>query len=257
MRGLDIPEETIRAGVENMRRIDAPNMAKAGTHENGIFPSTVIFEGSNDKFAEDYIGGRIPALPEDHIHTSRVTIDDHRIKVYQKLALEVYNPGKKPTQEEKAQEDMIRHSLPDSLDEEVKSSKDSLKDKILGYLSLDNLRSKDPNGHAPFLLTGEATPGNEVPGRDPNLLYKLMADMLTRENPKDVMGIFTQPQTENIATPKATVHIGNAHSAILTAAQIIPHAEAVIGISSLMDDTKKEADSLSGSLSSQSGQQIG
>lgn len=46
-------------------------------------------------------------------------------------------------------------------------------------------------------ITGEATPGNEIPGRDADLVYKLMADMMTREDPKDVLRPFKQQQIRN------------------------------------------------------------
>ncbi len=192
MRTLNIPEETIKAGIGGMRRVDFANMAKAS--QNGIFPSTVIFEGANDQLAARFIGGKVPPVPDDHAHTSVVPLDYHRIKVYQTLPEEVYNPGKKPTTEEKAQEDAIRRNLPDAVETKVTSSHETVKDKILGYLGLDGFRVKDPNVHQPAHLTCEATPGNEVQGRDPDLLYKLMADMMTREDSRDVSHHFKQQQ---------------------------------------------------------------
>ena len=45
-----------------MRRIDGPNMAVV---ISGISPSTVIFEGLNDKLAKKHIGKDDYSLPED------------------------------------------------------------------------------------------------------------------------------------------------------------------------------------------------
>jgi len=208
MRDLGIAEKTIIDGVESMRRLDGPNMAATSP---GISQSTVIFEGANDKLAEDFIGGRKPALPTDHDHTSVVPIDDHRVKVYQTLPTEVYHPGKKPTDEQKQEEDKIVRGLPriktleeiralgrgDEIRQAAAKSKaqdsfESRKENVLKYMGLDGFRFKDPNTHNAPHLTMPATPGNEVDGRDQDLLYKLMADMMTRENPRDVSHYFDQ-----------------------------------------------------------------
>lgn len=224
MRGLGISEEIIKEGIENMRRIDGPNMAAVNP---GISPSTVIIEGSNDALAERFIGGRKPSLPDSHTHTSVVPVDDrddHRIKVYLRLPEEVYHPAKKPTSEEKKQEDKIvrdfprfsekrfLRNLPDS-EEDIKEIKDDApkvgiqarlagmaarllakkeQKDILQDLSLEGLRYRDKNVHNAPHLTMPATPGNEVAGGDPDLLYKLMADMLTREDSRDVSNYFKQ-----------------------------------------------------------------
>lgn len=213
MRNLGISEKTIKAGIESMRRLDGPNMAAVSP---GISQSTVIFEGSNDKLAEEYIGGREPALPENHTHTSIVPIDDNRIKVYQTLPLEVYHPGKKPTEEQKEKENRIVGRLPKIYEERfrnpetkevgrfakivAKALANERQESVLKSAGLDGLRFKDPNTHNAPHLTMPATPGNEVAGRDADLLYKLMADMMVRENPRDVSHHFNQQK--ELAAPE-------------------------------------------------------
>ncbi len=215
MRDLKISEEVIKDGIENMRRVDGPNMA---TINPGISPSTVIFEGSNDALAESFIGGRIPPLPQNHNHTSVVLIDDHRIKVYQKLPEEVYHPSKKPTAEQKQEEDKIVR-VPTIFEQTMDPDKflnqdpTARKDKVLKLTGLDGLRYKDPRVHNAPHLTMEATPGNEVVGRDPDLLYKLMADMLTRENPRDVLNYFRQQEmqdTKQVEKPRSFLEAARA-----------------------------------------------
>jgi hypothetical protein len=219
MRDLGISEEAVKDGVESMRRLDGPNMAAASP---GISQSTVIFEGSNDKLAADFIGGRKPALPTDHDHTSVVPIDDHRIKVYQTLPTEVYHPSKKPTEEQKQEEDKIVRGLPKIYEERfrnpetkevgrfakiaAKALASTRQNSVLQNAGLDGFRFKDPNTHNAPHLTMPATPGNEVVGRDQDLLYKLMADMMTRENPRDVSHYFNQQKELEIqsASSKST-----------------------------------------------------
>ncbi len=223
MRDLGISPEVIKDGIENMRRLDAPNMAVTNP---GISPSTVTFEGSNDLMAKDFIGGRIPVLPADHVHTSVVPIDDHRIKVYQKLPEEVYNPSKKSTEEQRREEDKIvrvptifEQMLPPERNQEneiasvstilkqkqmlppkfINQDPKERKERVLELMGLDGLRYRDPNVHMSPHISMPATPGNEVVGRDPDLLYKLMADMLTRENPRNVSHYFEQQQERTLS----------------------------------------------------------
>ena len=239
MRGLKIKEETIRDGVEGMRRFDCANVAKASENENGIFPSTVILEGSNDEFAAELIGGKVPALPKNHDQTniSVVPIVDgsNRIKVYQTLPIEIYNPAKKPTEEQKQDEDRIVQGLPKIYEERFRNSEtkgvsdfakiaakalaQERKGGVLKEMGLDNLRFKDPGRHSPPHLTMPATPGNEVGGRDPELLYKLMADMMTRDDPRNVNNYFEHQVAKNTQY-QALGRDGNVQQKISDAATI-------------------------------------
>jgi hypothetical protein len=203
MRSLKIARETIKTGVESMRRVDGPNMA--GISKNGIFASAAIFEGSNDKLAEEFsIGGKVPPLPDGHSNMDVASIGENRVKVYQKQPIEVYHPAKKPTQEEKVTENTVRHNLPESFDTQLPkhqrtNTQNTIKDKILGYIGLDGLRFKDAYVHNAPHITCEATPGNEVKGRDPDRLYKLMADMMTRKDAKDVYSCFKQTPAASLS----------------------------------------------------------
>ena len=191
MHNLGISPDTTTKAIESMRRLDSPNMAATSP---GISQSTVIFEGENDTtMLKHSIGGHNPPLPEDHTNLSIVEIDDHRVKLYQTLPREVYHPAKKPTLEEKAQEDAIVKNLP-PLPKKASQS-------ILQYLELDGMRYQDPNTHNGPHFTMPATPGNEVEGRDPDLLYKLIADMMNRENAKNVTHYF---QDQNTAKEEKT-----------------------------------------------------
>jgi hypothetical protein len=182
MRNLKIPEQTIKKGIEGMRRLDCPNMA---VHpEKGIFPSTVIFESSNDKLAEGYsMGNRKPPIPQNHVNMDVVKIDDNRIKIYQRQPDEVYNPRKKPSEKDKEDENIIWQALPEEFNRKVTDEQETIKNKILGYMGY-GFRVIDETHHNNSLV--EATPSKQIPGRDHNLVYKLMADMHDRSNARDV-----------------------------------------------------------------------
>jgi hypothetical protein len=201
MRDLSIPEGTIKDGIENMRRIDAPNITATNP---GISPSTVIFEGSNDKLAEISLGRRSPQLPSTHTNTDIVEIDDHRIKVYQKLPEEVYDLSRKMSEAKEQEKSDIVAGLPKIYEESFRNPKtkeigrfakvaakvlaESRQDVVLEDMKLDGPRAKDPRTHSLHHFIMKPTPGNEISGRDPDLLHKLMTDMITRESSKDVLG---------------------------------------------------------------------
>jgi len=189
MSDLGISEETIKEALESMRRLDISNISVINP---GFSPSGVILEASNDILAKEYIGGKIPPIPEDHQNISRVPIDDHLIKIYQRVPEEVYHPGKRATEDERAIEDETRKILSKVYKRIINDSKREEKDipniqsNVLKFLGLDGLRYQDKKFHSAPHLTLQATPGNEVQGRDPDLVYKLMTDMLTRKDAKDV-----------------------------------------------------------------------
>ena len=165
-------------------------------------PSTVIFQGENDKLAP--IQENAP-LPAGHSNVSLVEAKENVAIVYQTFPNEVYNPAKKLTEEQKKQEETIRKgakSYQERMEEffgEItnkfsklvagilkKDSQQSLEGD-LGEVKLGDARSADPSRHSPPHATMPATPGNEVAGRDPNLSYSLMKDMMTREDSKAVV----------------------------------------------------------------------
>jgi hypothetical protein len=201
MKELGIKDSTIKAGIEGMRRLDLANVAKVSDNENPR-PSTVIFQGENDKLAP--IQEKAP-LPAGHSNVSLVEAKENVAIVYQTFPNEVYNPGKKLTEEQKKQEEAIRKgakSYQERMEEffgEItnkfsklvagilkKDSQQSLEGD-LGEVKLGDARSADPSRHSPPHATMPATPGNEVAGRDPNLSYSLMKDMMTREDSKAVV----------------------------------------------------------------------
>ncbi len=212
MRNLGISEETIRVGVENMRRVDRSNVALPERNEDSITPSTVIFEGSNDHDAHiNFMGGAVPALSANHSETnlSLVPLDDHRMMVYQTLPMEVYHPAKKPTAEQKQEEDRIVR-VPTIFEQTMHPDKflnqDPIarKKKVLKLTGLDGFRYSDGKvvnsqdgtmmmrAHSFPHFTMPETPGNEIKGRDPNLLFKALADMMTRESSQDVFSYFAR-----------------------------------------------------------------
>jgi len=67
-----------------------------------------------------------------------------------------------------------------------KDSKQSLEGD-LKEVTLDETRFKDPSLHSPPHATMEATPGNGVEGRDKNLCYDLIKDMMERASSKNVV----------------------------------------------------------------------
>lgn len=205
MQDLGISAAVIKNGVESMRRIDAPNISATNP---GISPSTVIFEGSNDQLAAKTISNRSPSLPADHTNVDVVPIDDHRIKIYQKLPEEVYDLSRKMIKEKEEEKSKIVAGLPKIYEERFRNPEtkevgrfakfaaqalaDKRQNEVLENMGLDGPRKKDPRTQTLHHYVMNATPGNEVTGRDPDLLHKLMADMLTRENPRDVMNYFRQ-----------------------------------------------------------------
>jgi hypothetical protein len=201
MKELGIKDSTIKAGIEGMRRLDLANVAKVSDNANPC-PSTVIFQGENDKLAP--IQENAP-LPAGHSNVSLVEAKENVAIVYQTFPNEVYNPAKKLTEEQKKQEETIRKgakSYQERMEEffgEItnkfsklvagilkKDSQQSLEGD-LGEVKLGDARSADPSRHSPPHATMPATPGNEVAGRDPNLSYSLMKDMMTREDSKAVV----------------------------------------------------------------------
>lgn len=184
------------------------------------FPSsTVIFEGSNDKLAAQYLAERNPQIPAGHSGTSVVPIDDHRIKIYQKLPEKVYNAAAEMSEEDQKRRQEIIDRLPTARDSEekfahkVKGDKEEIgifakiaakalaqdrQAKALkstdGNKDLYGRHFSDKRTHTLHHFTMEATPGNEVTGRDHSLVHRLMADMLTREDPKDVAGYFRRQE---------------------------------------------------------------
>ena len=196
MRELGIQEKTIKAGIEGMRRLDLANVAKVSDNENPR-PSTVIFQGANDQLAPIQ---EKASLPADHTNVSLVEAKSNVAIVYQTFPVEVYNPAKKLTEEQKKQEGAIRNGA--EIYEE-RTQKDSGNNKarsaILSYLfkeksqgdlkehGLEDARFKDPSRHSPPHATMDATPGNEVAGRDKNLCYGLIKDTMERTSSKDVV----------------------------------------------------------------------
>ena len=201
MKELGIKDSTIKAGIEGMRRLDLANVAKVSDNANPC-PSTVIFQGENDKLAP--IQENAP-LPAGHSNVSLVEAKENVAIVYQTFPNEVYNPAKKLTEEQKKQEETIRKgakSYQERMEEffgEItnkfsklvagilkKDSQQSLEGD-LGEVKLGDARSADPSRHSPPHATMPATPGNEVAGRDPNLSYSLIEDMMTRGDSKEVV----------------------------------------------------------------------
>ncbi len=210
MQDLGISAAVIKNGVESMRRIDAPNISATNP---GISPSTVIFEGSNDQLAEKIMGTRSPSLPAGHSNIDVLPIDDHRIKIYQKLPQQVYDLSRKMSSGQEAEKSKIVAGLPKIYEKRFRNPETKevgrfakvaaqalaykRQNAVLENMGLDGPRKKDPRTHTLHHYTMPATPGNEVTGRDPDLLHKLMADMLTRENPRDVMNYFRQESEKN------------------------------------------------------------
>ena len=196
MKELGIKDSTIKAGIEGMRRFDLANVAKLSDNENPR-PSTVIFQGENDKLAP--IQEKAP-LPESHTNVSLVAAEENVAIVYQTFPNEVYAPGKNLTEEQKNQEEAIRKG-PKIYEERIQ--RDSRLTKVgravLNYAfrkksqgdlkehRLENARFEDPSCHNPPHATMPATPGNEVVGRDPNLSYSLIKDMMTRGDQEKVV----------------------------------------------------------------------
>ncbi len=219
MRRLNISEATIKEGIENMRRIDMPNIAASSVDPLFPAPSGVVIEGSNDQLINALSPEKFPPLPSEHVNMDVVKIDDHRIKVYQKLPLEVYHPGKQISDEQKLEEqrleDVSSKVFQQKLlrDVEGESKFKKITNKVIansrGRKIIDGLglRFKDEDTHDSPHFTGDPTRGNEVEGRDKDLSYKLMADMMTREKSKDVAGYFK---------PKSAVSDGHASSMVVT-----------------------------------------
>ena len=198
MRELGIQEKTIKAGIEGMRRLDLANVAKVSDNDNPR-PSTVIFQGENDQLAP--IQDKAP-LPEDHTNVSLVEAKSNVAIVYQTFPVEVYNPAKKLTEEQKKQEGAIRSgtksyqermeklfvyekkatpSLSDLVVEVLKRDSQQSSEIDLKEVGLDGARFKDPSLHSPPHATMDATPGNKVEGRDENLIFSFMKDMMVRD----------------------------------------------------------------------------
>ena len=201
MKELGIKDSTIKAGIEGMRRLDLANVAMVSDNENPR-QSTVIFQGANDKLAP--IQEKAP-LPAGHSNVSLVEAEKNVAIVYQTFPNEVYNPGKKLTEEQKKQEEAIRKgakSYQERMEEFFgettnkfsklvagilkKGSQQSL-GVDLGEVELGDARFADDSRHSPPHATMPATPGNEVAGRDPNLSYSLIEDMMTRGDSKEVV----------------------------------------------------------------------
>lgn len=218
MQDLGISVAVIKNGVESMRRIDAPNISATNL---GISPSTVIFEGSNDRLAAETIGIRSPALPADHANIDVVPIDNHRIKIYQKLPEEVYDLSRKMSEKKEAEKSKIIAGLPRIYEARARNPETktvgrfekivakalarNIQNEVLEDMNLDGPRKKDPRTHTLHHYTMPATPRNEVTGRDPDLLHKLMADMLTREDPRDVMNYFRQEAEKKQSDPSKII----------------------------------------------------
>ena len=201
MKELGIKDSTIKAGIEGMRRLDLANVAKVSDNENPR-PSTVIFQGENDKLAP--IQDKAP-LPAGHSNVSLVAAEKNVAIVYQTFPSEVYNPGKKLTEAQKKQEEAIRSgtkSYQEKMEDIIGKSESKLSKLALGILEKDSQKSlegdlekvglggarfADPSRHSPHHATMPATPGNEVAGRDPNLSNSLIKDMMTREDSKAVV----------------------------------------------------------------------
>ena len=196
MKELGIKDSTIKAGIEGMRRLDLANVAMVSDNKNPR-SSTVIFQGANDQLAP--IQEKAP-LPAGHTNVSLVAAEENVAIVYQTFPNEVYAPGKKLTEEQKNQEEAIRNGA--KIYEE-RIQKDFGLNKVgsalLNYAfvvkskgdlekrGLENARFADPSLHSPPHATMPATPGNEVAGRDPNLSYSLIEDMMTRGDSKEVV----------------------------------------------------------------------
>ena len=60
--------------------------------------------------------------------------------------------------------------------------------------NLDGFRYRDPRFHNRPHVVGEPTPGHEVEGRDPSLLYKLMNERLFHRDPKTII----KPDNETV-----------------------------------------------------------
>lgn len=207
MKELGIKDSTIKAGIEGMRRLDLANVAKVSDNENPR-PSTVIFQGENDQLAPIQEKAQLPA---GHSNVSLVRAEENVAIVYQTFPNEVYAPGKNLTEEQKKQEEAIRSgtkSYQERMEEyfgEIISQlsklalgilkKDSQKslEGDLGEVKLGDARFADPSRHSPPHATMPATPGNEVAGRDPNLSYSLIEDMMTRKDSEKVV-----PSTEKV-----------------------------------------------------------
>lgn len=204
MRELGIQEKTIKAGIEGMRRLDLANVAKVSDDDNPR-PSTVIFQGANDQLAPIQEKALLPA---DNTNVSLVEAKSNVAIVYQTFPVEVYNPAKKLTEEQKKQEEAIRNGAeiyeermgeffvdkskvkPSLSDLTVKVLKKDFKESSEDDLKKDDLdkaRFKDPSRHSPPHATMDATPGNEVAGRDKNLCYGLIKDTMERTSSKDVI----------------------------------------------------------------------
>ena len=201
MRDLKINEKTIKSGIEGMRRLDLANVAMVSDDKNPR-PSTVIFQGQNDQLAP--IQKNAP-LPADHANVSLVAAEENVAIVYQTFPHEVYNPGKKLTEEQKKQEDAIRKGAKiyeERMEEFFGEITNKFSKLVAGILKKDSQKSlegdlkkvglgdarfADPFLHSPNHATMPATPGNEVAGRDQNLSYSLIKDMMTRKDSKEVV----------------------------------------------------------------------
>ena len=214
MRKLGISEDVIKEGIEGMRRIDAPNIVKPSVDPNFPSPSSVIIEGSNDELVKLFMYGRFPEIPENHTNMDIVTIDDHRIKVYQKLPEEVYHPGKASTPDQREREQFLKDVSSQMLATKIEQKQEQEKPKpfikafykvifklreenMLKFENLEALRFKDAEMHNLMLFTGEETKGHEIEGRDKDLLYKFMTDMMTREKSNEVSAFLDQNTTHN------------------------------------------------------------
>ena len=201
MKELGIKDSTIKAGIEGMRRLDLANVAMVSDNKNPR-SSTVIFQGANDQLAP--IQEKAP-LPAGHTNVSLVAAEENVAIVYQTFPNEVYAPGKKLTEEQKNQEEAIRKgakSYQERMEEFFGEITNKFSKLVAGILKknsqqslgvdleevkLANARLADPFLHSPPHATMPATPGNEVAGRDPNLSYFLINDMMTRPDSKAVV----------------------------------------------------------------------
>jgi len=93
MRNLGVSESIIKESVENMRRLDVPNIAStttnsiAGDREH-YSQSTVIFEGTNDELARQILGECVD-LPDSHDNFSSVMVRENVAKIYQDLPAKI------------------------------------------------------------------------------------------------------------------------------------------------------------------------
>jgi len=210
MRDSKVGEEVIKESIESMHRFDAPNMVKIQTsEENYPGQNSVIFQAPNDKLAIAFGA----TLPDKYLEQSQAK-DSNVLVVPTPVPNEVWNPAKRikdkktgltrePLKEELDREEELTKSLPkiktlreiSALGEknkfrkafktviaqkEAKETVESRTQNTLKDLGLDGFRYTDPNKHNRPHVTGIATPGNEVEGRDPDLLYKMMADTLNQ-----------------------------------------------------------------------------